>query len=139
MTDTTTTTSASSALDTIHAVYAAFGRGDIAGLLDLVDDDVDWGRTVDGVPHLEHGLGKTTAVAYFQAVGETMEFHGFAPRLFAVVGDTVVVVLDVELTVRPTGKRISFDEVHEFTVHDGRIVRYRPHLDTAQMIEAFSS
>src|SRR5688500_12180442 len=125
MNETTSTT----ALDTIQAVYAAFGRGDVPAVLDLVDDDVDWGRTVAGVPHLQHGIGKATAVAYFQAVGETMEFHGFAPRLFLTNGEHVAVVLDVDMTVRPTGRRISFDEVHEFTIRDGRIVRYRPHLD----------
>jgi ketosteroid isomerase-like protein len=49
----------------------------------------------------------------------------------------VLVVLDADVTVRSTGTRIAFDEVHEFTVEDGRIVRYRPHLDTAAMRAAF--
>lgn len=128
--------------ETIQSVYAAFAAGDIPALLDAVADDVDWGREIqapDGkvVPHLIHG-GKDAAVAYFTAVGETMDFHLFAPRLFAESGDTVVVVLDLEMTVRPTGTRIAFDEVHEFTVRDGKIVRYRPHLDTAQLIEAYT-
>jgi len=130
-------------LETIQSVYAAFGAGDIPGLLALVADDVDWGRAVQApggevVPHLRHGTGIDTAVAYFTAVGETMEFHSFVPRTFAVGGDHVLVVLDVELTVRPTGKRIAFDEVHEFTVRDGKIVRYRPHVDTAQLVGAYS-
>ena len=133
-----------SPLDTIQAVYGAFARADIPSLLDLVDDDVDWARDIEFpggevVPHLRHGIGKAVATAYFEAVGSGMEIHKFAPRTFAVSGDDVLVVLDVEVTVRATGKRIAFDEVHEFTVRDGRIVRYRPHLDTAQQIAAWTA
>lgn len=129
-------------IETIQSVYAAFAAGDVPGLLAHVADDVDWGRDVQApggevVPHLRHGTGIGTAVAYFTAVGETMDFHAFAPRTFAVDGEHVLVVLDVEMTVRPTGRRVAFDEVHEFTVRDGKIVRYRPHLDTAQLVAAY--
>lgn len=143
--DTTQTnqTSQISPAQTIEQMYAAFGRGDIPGLLDLIAEDVDWGRTIaapggDVVPHLRGGIGKDVAVAYFTAVGRDMEFHTFAPRLMAAAGDVVLSVIDAELTVRATGKRIRFDEVHEFTVRDGKVVRYRPHVDTAMLIDAFT-
>src|SRR5688572_707099 len=92
MTQPSTTTTP---LETIQAVYAAFAAGDVPGLLALVDEDVDWGRAVQApggevVPHLRHGIGMATPVAYFTAVGETMELHSFAPRRFFADGDDVV-------------------------------------------------
>jgi ketosteroid isomerase-like protein len=141
---TTTASTATSSLQTIHDVYAAFARGDVAAVIALIDDDVDWGRTVeapggDVVPHLHHGTGKAAAVRYFTAVAETMDFHVFSPHSFFTDGDEqVVVLLDLDMTVRPTGKRICFDEVHHFTVRNGRIVRYRPFLDTAQLVDAYT-
>lgn len=123
-------------IELVQSVYAAFGRGDVAAILDATTDDVDWCRTVEGVPHLRHGIGREAVAAYFEAAGSSFDFHGFAPRAFAGAGPKVLVVLDVELTVRSTGKRLAFDEVHEFDIVDGRIARYRPHLDTALLVDA---
>lgn len=142
--DTIAQTSVPTALDIVQSVYASFGRGDVAAVLDLIDDDVDWGRTIQApgatvVPHLQHGIGKAAAISYFTAVAETMEFHRFSPHLFATDGaEHVMAVLDLDMTVRTTGARVAFDEVHVFTVRNGKIVRYRPFLDTAQLIEAYS-
>jgi ketosteroid isomerase-like protein len=58
-------------IDTIQAVYAAFGRGDVAAILERVTDDADWCRDVPGVPHLRHGVGREAAASYFAASPST--------------------------------------------------------------------
>lgn len=53
-------------------------------------------------------------------------------------GDRVVSVIDVSYTVKATGVRLDLEEVHHFLFDaDGRIRRYRLHVDTARVIAAF--
>ena len=136
MTDTTTTPTP---LDVVGGLYAAFGRGDLPGLLDLVDPDVDWSIEVRApgaelVPMLRNGRGHGAVQAYFAGVAD-LEFHAFAPNAFHGTGDTVLVEVSLDVTHRGTGKRAQLDEIHHWIVRDGRVVRYRPFLDTASLIE----
>ena len=136
MTNTTTTALPA---DVVGAVYAAFGRGDIPGLLELLDPDVDWSLEVDApgadlVPMFRNGRGHDAALHYFGGVAD-MEIHTFEPHTFHVDGDSVLVEIRIDFTHRVTGKRGAFDEIHHWIVRNGRVVRYRPFLDTATMIE----
>ena len=142
MTDTTsthTTRTTRTPVDTVEGIYAAFGRGDIAGLKELRDPEVDWGIDVDApgaelVPMLRHGRGHAAVDRYFAGVAE-LEFHGFDVVALHSAGETVLVEMRMDMTHRGTGKRAQLDEIHHWVVRDGRVVRYRPFLDTATMIE----
>ena len=57
-------------------------------------------------------------------------------RLF-VDGDAVVAEIHVDVTHRTSGRRAALDELHHWVVRDRQVVRYRPFLDTAAMIELF--
>ena len=143
MDDTMTTTppTTTSAPDTVGAIYAAFGSGDIPGLFALLHPEVDWSLTVtapggDLVPMLRNGIGHDAARHYFAGVGE-LEMHRFEVGRLLHDGDTVVAEVHLEATHRTTGKRASIDELHHWVVRDGLVVRYRPYLDTAALIELF--
>jgi ketosteroid isomerase-like protein len=43
----------------------------------------------------------------------------------------------MDFTARTSGKRGQFTEIHHWVVRDGRVVRYRPYLDTASFIEVW--
>jgi len=134
-TDTTTRTP----LDVVGELYACFGRGDVPGILELVDPDVDWSLQVDApgaelVPMFRNGRGHEAVLHYFSGVAQ-MEIHAFEPHAFHVAGDTVLVEIRTDFTHRGTGKRGRFDELHHWIVRDGRVVRYRPFVDTATFIE----
>ena len=130
-------------VDRMNAVYAAFGRGDIAAIVEATSEDVDWGY--DGpskhpsLAWLEVGRGRSKVQEYFRGAGETMEFHSFVPKLVLGQADDVLALCVVDFTVRATGKRVTTTEVMHFTFNrDGRIVRYRPVLDTAERITAYT-
>jgi ketosteroid isomerase-like protein len=127
------------ATDVVGGLYEAFGRGDMAGLLDLVDPEVDWSVQVDApgaelVPMFRNGRGHDAVLHYFSGVAD-MEIHAFEPRAFHPSGDQVLVEITIDFTCRRTGKRGRFDEIHQWVVRDGRVVRYRPYVDTATFIE----
>lgn len=126
-------------VDVIQGLYAAFGRGDMAGMLELIDPDADWSLQVDApggelVPMLRNGRGHDSVLAYFAGVSQ-LEFHVFEPQAFHVDGDKVLVELTLDVSHRSTGKRAQLAEIHRFVVRDGTVVHYRPYVDTATLIE----
>ena len=127
--------------DVIGALYEAFGRGDLAGLLELVDPEVDWSVQVEApgaelVPMFRNGRGHEAVQRYFAGVAD-LEIHAFDVRRMHgdPSSDEVLVELTIDFHHRGTGKGGRFDEIHHFVVRDGRVVRYRPFLDTATYIE----
>ena len=135
------TTTARTAPETVGEVYASFGRGDLPGLLSLLHPEVEWSFTstapgADLVPMLRHGIGHDAVTRYFEGVGR-LEMHVFEVARLLVDGDTVVAEIHLEASHRSTGARAAIDELHHWTVRDGLVVRYRPYLDTAALIELF--
>jgi ketosteroid isomerase-like protein len=131
---------------TVLGMYAAFGRGDILGVLSAVGDEPDWGLDPDAavvaaVPWLALVNTKDEVGAgYFAAVAADLEWHAFEPMAVGQDGDHVVAVIRASFTVRATGKVVDALETHFFTFgRDGRIARYRPILDTAAFIGAFTA
>lgn len=136
-----TPTECATPVDTVRAIYATFGRGDLPGLLALLHPEVDWSRTVTApggelVPMLRNGVGHEAAQHYFGGVAQ-LEMHVFEVGTLFLDGDTVVAEIHFEATHRHTGKRASIDELHHWVVRDGQAVRYRPYVDTAELIELF--
>ncbi len=139
MTTTDSPTTTTTPLEVVQTLYGAFGAGDVAAMLELIDPDVDWSLDVAApgaelVPMFGNGRGHEAVARYFGGVAD-LEFHTFAPVRFLTDGDVVLVELELDVSHRGTGKRARFGEVHRFDVRDGRIVRYRPFLDTATLIE----
>ena len=127
--------------DVVGGIYAAFGRGDMPGLFALLHPEIDWSVTVTApggelVPMLRHGVGHAAVEQYFGGVAE-LEFHVFDVGGIIVEGDEAIAKIHVEATHRGTGKRLVLDELHHWIVRDGLAVRYRPHVDTAALIEVF--
>ncbi len=122
-------------IETVRAIYEAFGKGEIAVILSHLADDVEWeyGPPVPDVPWLQPRRGRDQVLPFFTAL-QALEFHQFEPT--AIFGDssTVVSLVDFEATVRATGKRIvEPDEVHIWHF-DGarRVSRFRHRADTYQ-------
>lgn len=68
-------------IKTIMQVYEAFGRGDAAGILDAVADDVDWAAEASSTAAPWYGArhGKDAVARFFAEFGSTMEVEEFTP------------------------------------------------------------
>jgi ketosteroid isomerase-like protein len=121
---------------TVQQIYAAFGRGDVPFILALLADDVEWEYATfpNPVPWLQPLRGRDQVPRFFQTLAEMIEFHGFVPKLVVGEGPTVVGLVDLDATVRSTGKRVvEVDEVHIWHFDDaGRVARFRHRADTRQ-------
>lgn len=116
-------------LATVNAVYSAFGRGDVAAILDHMADDVAWDHGIRDtqIPYLQPGTGKEHVAAFFAAVGSNLEFTTFEPLVMCTADDTVMVALREAGRNVVTGAPLPEDTaVHIFTFGpDGTIVAFR--------------
>lgn len=125
---------------TIHEIYAAFGRGDISAILDRLADGIEWeyGAATDGVPWLQPRRGRGEVAAFFESL-RLLDIRKFAPKMLIEGPGVVVALIDVELTVKKTGKPIvEEDEVHLWHFNaEGRVIRFRHRVDTQQHVAAY--
>lgn len=126
-------------LDLVRRVYAAFGRGDLAAILDACAVDVDWrlvGRAGD-YPTFGAWKGREGVAEFFRLVNALEEFQEFAPKELHASGDKVFALGSYALIVKQTGRAVASDWVHVFTLRDGRVAAFREFMDTAQAVAAW--
>lgn len=123
---------------TVQRMYEAFGRGDVAALLEALTDDVDWAADTSSSAAPWYGIrhGKTQVTEFFQAFGETMEVQEFTPFAYASNDDEVHTVIRMRATARGTGRTVEQNLHHYFRFRDGRVDFYRGTEDTAQTVAA---
>jgi ketosteroid isomerase-like protein len=113
--------------------YAAFGRGDMPALAEVMADDIEWVSPGDPGDDPLAGTysGKDNVLGWFGKLAETLDFQTFEPRDFIAQGDKVVSTVYAEATVRSTGRSFVNDEAHVWTFRDGKLARFRIYFDTA--------
>ena len=125
--------SADANIKTIMGVYEAFGRGDVAAMLEAVTDDVDWAAKADPAVAPWHGVrhGKDAVAKFFAEFGSTMEVEEFTRSPSPPTTPTCSPWCGSG-AFRATGKTAAMDLHHYFTFRDGKIAYYRGTEDTAQ-------
>lgn len=125
----------------VQRAYAAFGTGDLPGLLAAVDDDVTWGIESIAAPQVAPygvGRGKKAVARFFEAWGTSADFQSFEPTDFHTVGDQVFNTLRYEATVKSTGKKVANASAQVWTFKHGKIISWRGYEDTAATRDAFT-
>jgi uncharacterized protein len=130
-------------VSTIQTVYEAFGRGDIAAILDQMADDVTWEQWESdntaqeaGVPWVLPRKGRAGVMDFLQDVAAGLEFHSFEPRNLLEGGSQVAATISIDATAKATGERFQDEEIHLWTFDDtGKISAMRHYLDTAKHIK----
>ena len=119
--------------------YAAFGRGDIPAVLELMAEDIEWvfPGPADVLPNAGTFAGKAAVGGWFGTLNETIEFQVFDPREFIAQGDKLVALVYIESTVRSTGVKIAVHEAHLWTFRDGKVAGFRVYTDTEAAAAAF--
>jgi ketosteroid isomerase-like protein len=120
--------------------YAAFGRGDIAAVLQNVADDVEW--ILPGpadVPTAGTYRGKAAVQTWFGTLAQTVAFERFEPYEFIAQADQVVVLVHVVGRVRQTNRTYTSEDAHLSTYRDGKLIRFQVYTDTAATAAAYQT
>lgn len=132
-------------IQTIKNAYAAFGRGDLPGILELVADSgfERWGVVSSATKQAPwYGMltTKGAVASYFERLLANVEPAKFEPQHFAAEGPWVYVSLDHEYVVRKSGRVLRLpDSVMRFKLSNGRIVAALVSEDTAAVLEALEA
>jgi ketosteroid isomerase-like protein len=111
--------------------YADFGRGDIASLLDALDENIEWVTPDIGIPPGGRYHGKAEVAHFFQQVNDLWDFQTFEPRNYIASGDQVAVQGFYSFTAKSTGRSGKSDWVMVWTIRDGKCVQFQEYVDTA--------
>ena len=125
-------------LQVVKEGYAAFGRGDMQGLLGLMAEDVEWIAPGPGLPLAGTYRGRDGVATFFQKLTADTEILEFQPREFVADGNRVLVVGWERVKIKPTNRIVEVDWVMSFTVLDGKVSKYQQFTDTKALADAFS-
>ena len=120
-------------IELAKAGYAAFGRGDIPGLLSVLDAGIEW--TTPGaadLPTAGQRRGHAEVGEFFRLLNELIEFEQFEPQTFLADGDRVVVLGIERYKVKGgSGQSLTEGWCHVFTIRDGKVAAFEEYIDTA--------
>ena len=121
--------------EVVRGIYDALGRGDTAGVLGAMADDIKW-YEAEGMPYggLYRG-GAAIAQNVFGPITQDIPNFAVTPEQFIASGDTVAVVVRYTGTGKDTGKELDLPVVHVWDVRDGKLAQFRQFVDTAKFLE----
>lgn len=121
----------------VSEMYAAFARGDIEAVLELLDPDVRWVTPTTLPWSRGEYAGRDGVGEYFGRFATALEDAAVQPHELIDCGDRVVALGEERARVRRTGRRFASPFVHVISVKDGRVASLRGHVDTALIAAAF--
>jgi len=122
-----------------RAGYAAFGRGDMQGVLAQLDEAIEWvtplveGQAGSGTKH-----GHAGVLEFFQAVAASWEFEAFEPREYIASGDLLAVVGYYRAKSRKTGRVAESPWVMVWRFRNGKCIHFQEYTDTAALTKALA-
>lgn len=129
-------------VDTVQAIYKAFGEGNVAAILEHLSPDVQWEAWADhsaqraGYDLLQPRPGREGAAEFLRVLGQNT-LHEFR-LLDLMAGDRQVASeLFIDFTYARTGRRIRDEEMHLWSFgDDGKVTRFRHYCDTGKHLGA---
>jgi ketosteroid isomerase-like protein len=126
-------------IDVVRELYDLFARGDVPGMLGLLDPQVEWNEAEHvtlwpgGPIYGPEQVAAQVFARFPELYGDSFRIE--VQRLHA-CGATVVMQGRYTATVQPTGKNLSVQVVHVWDIEDGKVVRWQQYTDTWAFAEA---
>jgi ketosteroid isomerase-like protein len=122
-------------VDVVKSSYAAFGRGDLDGLLATLDPAVEWVTPGPAdLPTAGARRGHDAVRGFFKTLDDMYEILRFEPKTFIAQGEHVIVLGEDTARIKATGTVVTEAWVHHMTIRNGKVVAFREYLDTAEVV-----
>jgi uncharacterized protein len=126
-------------MELVRGLYEAFAAGDVATVLDALDDDVEW-TEADGFPHGGTYVGRQALIdGVFARISSDWDPFVADMREFLDAGEHVVAIGRYSGTLRATGRDFEAEAAVVWTLRDGKVVRFRQYVDTASLQPALAA
>lgn len=125
-------------IQTVQRMYKDFREGNLAAILDLMADDVEWFLfgSVE-IPWAGMWRGRQGVKQFFKTVAEVSEVEDF-PDEFMAAGDNVIVLGHQRVRVRATSRLVETHWAVIWTLREGKVSRYCEYNDTAALEAGFN-
>jgi uncharacterized protein len=122
-------------IDTVKTLYEAFGRGDVATILDHLTDDVDWATEAasDAAPWYGRRVGKAAVTGFFEGFASVVDVQEFTPLSFTSNDNEVMTLVRYRGKAKQTGREAAMNLHHYWRFRDGKVEYYRGSEDTVQV------
>lgn len=118
-------------------MYAAFGRGDLEGILIHLTEDVSW--ETEAPARLAYGgirKGTAGAIEYFTALATEYSDSKILSTELLENNDAVAAFGRLQSTVKATGKQVDTPFAQYFGFRDGKVSRFVSIINSGAFLEA---
>jgi len=122
---------------TVRRFYDALGKGDVPGVLSLLDAQIQW-TEAERFPYYSGTWRGPQAVLDNLLKPLATDWEGFSAKAheFIAQGERVVSLVTYSGKFKITGRSFSAAFAHIWTVRGDKLVRFDMHTDTAKVLEA---
>jgi uncharacterized protein len=125
-----------SALAVVHEVFRCFAAQDVAGLIALLDEEVEWHEPDVDVPWRGIHRGHGGFVSWLHIIGRELAELVVQPDEFIATDDTVVTLGHESARVTATGRTYHSDFAFVFRVRNRKLTAFCAYHDTDAMMRA---
>ena len=126
-------------IKTVQQVYAAFGSGNVPGVLEKLHSDALWiDPGYPEIPYAGKRKGKEDIAGFFGQMGAHIQFTRFEPQVFLRDGGTVIVRGFFAGKGVKTGKTCESEWVMIWKVEEGKVREYQAFVDTFKVAQALN-
>jgi ketosteroid isomerase-like protein len=124
-------------IDTVRGFYDALRRGDVPGVLGLLQSELEW-TEAERFPYYSGTWRSPQEILNKVFVPLARDWDGFSAKAhdFIAEGDRVVPLGVYSGIFKSTGRSMTAPFAHVWTVRDGRIAKFDMYTDTAKVLEA---
>jgi ketosteroid isomerase-like protein len=122
-------------IDIVKRGYDAWNRGDLAGVLELVDPSFEWHEATE-VPGGVHVYTRDQFESYLVSLWRLWESFRLEPQELREAGDLVVADVLERARGRASGVEVTQRFAHVWTMRDRRACRMRAFLDKGEAMRA---
>ncbi|MFN2460196.1 MAG: nuclear transport factor 2 family protein [Candidatus Velthaea sp.] len=125
----------------VQEMFAAFGRGDIAWILENCTDDVVWEATTPWNPSstITRFSGRSGVGEFFSTLSTQMSFDSFEPQEYAANGDLVVALGRFAARANATGKSYGAEWAMMFRLRGDKLAEFKEYSDQSGGLAAFGT
>lgn len=128
-------------VDIIRGMYDAFARGDIPGVLGVLDSGIEWNEAenflyADRSPYIGP---EAVLEGVFARIGVDWESFAATPDTLLDAGEAVVTQGHYSGIYKGTGKQVRAQFAHVLTMRGGKVIRFQQYTDTKQFADAVAT
>jgi uncharacterized protein len=135
------TENVSNGLEVVERLYDAFARGDAAGIMAQLHDELDWNEAENFMLSDRNPYRTPAAVAdgVFRRLATDVRDYEATPTEIFDAGDVIVALGRSKGIIVATGKPFDAQYVHIWRVKNGKIIGFQQVIDTLNVWQAQQS